>query len=125
MKKESDKASRQYRKYKKCRDAYQEMQHLLPARDAYLAGDTYFKDEYDRYKECEQIILDKGLTGPDIEKIIRNQSEYMSFLRKRCSDLSKDMNIIRDILKDEETERIEKIREEKREQEIKGRSART
>ena len=107
-KKKVSEKNRNYRTGKKCGklfDIAHEMDDLSFGKEAYLSGDADFKAEYDRYMKCMEMLKAQGYSYEEVKAIEAHcQSESVT-LRQAVSTISKEVQILRSIIKECEKER--------------------
>ena len=106
--------NRNYRNGRKCKSLFgiiHEIDDLKSAVELYQNGDSEFQHEFDRSLECEAELSKQGYSYEEVKRIEVHCKEEGKRLRKAVSDLSKEQNLLKDIIA--ECERMRDISHDK------------
>ena len=108
IEREQKKLYRERLRYRDLWELLDKLEELSPAETAYAEGDSYFKDEHDRYIDLQNRISDAGFTVLELDRLRSYYDSKLKALREEHAGaagmLKMAKAIDRDILKERDRE---------------------
>ena len=97
LERERKKLCREKNRYKELWETLDEIELLSPAERAYTDGDSYFKDEHEKYLTLQNKLSDAGFTEKELESLRQYYDSKLQDIKENYSEIAGTVRVARNI----------------------------